>query len=327
MMARLKHARKLRARSGELLRAIAGWHLEGPFLSGEPGFRGAHDPDAMRNPTPRHIRELRQITETDRVLMTIAPEREGAIAAISLAVSLGIKVNLGHTNASHALLLKAIRAGATGFTHLGNGCPRELDRHDNILWRLFETSGLATGLIPDGIHLSPALFRLMHRLIASEALYYTTDAMSAAGSRPGCYTLGRLKLKVDKSGIVRLPGTANFAGSALKPMDGIIRAAAMLGTRWQEVWPRFSKVPAKMAGLGGVDLKAGNRATFCLLRSASERTPRLIHTFWDGRGGSGRQQFSLWQQTRTPRGARGPTRPKKGRWFDESKPGPLTGRA
>src|SRR5437764_1939567 len=143
----------------------------------------------MCDPPSEHIRELRRITEQDAVLLTIAPERNGAISAISLAVALGIKVSLGHTNAPQKTVLEAVRAGATGFTHLGNGCPRDLDRHDNILWRVFETPGLTIGLIADAIHVSAAPFRLIHRLIPRQSIYYTTDAMAAAGAPPGKYNI------------------------------------------------------------------------------------------------------------------------------------------
>src|SRR5256886_5679973 len=86
------------------------------------------------------------------------------------------------------------RSRASAFTHLGNGCPRELDRHDNILWRVFETPGLTVSLIPDSIHVSPAPFRLFHRELAS--ICYTTDAMSAAGAPPGLYKIGSLEVEV-----------------------------------------------------------------------------------------------------------------------------------
>ena len=145
-MARLRHLRDLRPQSEELQSAIAGWHIEGPFLSSEPGFHGAHDPALMLDPTPAHIQELRAITGNDPLLLTMAPERTGALKAIAEATSLGVKVSLGHTNASAEILRKAVQAGATGFTHLGNGCPRELDRHDNILWRVVETPGVAEAM-------------------------------------------------------------------------------------------------------------------------------------------------------------------------------------
>ena len=100
LLARLRHLRALRQTSTELQRAIAGWHIEGPFLSAEPGFCGAHDPQWMRDPAPGDIEELRKAIGDDPVLLTLAPERTGALEAIRLAASLGIKISLGHTNAS-----------------------------------------------------------------------------------------------------------------------------------------------------------------------------------------------------------------------------------
>ena len=265
LTARLKHLRSLREKSDELKRAIAGWHVEGPFLSPEPGFHGAHNPAVMLDPTSAHISELRELAGDDPVLLTLAPERQGALEAIQLAVSRGMKASLGHTNASAEILRDAVKAGATMFTHLANACPRELNRHDNILWRVFETGGLTVGLIPDRIHVSPALFRLIHRLQDSGSIYYTTDAMSAAGAPPGKYSLGKMELEVGADQIVRQAGKTNFAGSALRPIDGIFRAAQMLNCPWQEVWPRFSEIPARVMGLRS-ELKAGEPADFCLLK-------------------------------------------------------------
>src|SRR5439155_8978926 len=142
LTARLRQLRWLRSQSAELQSAIAGWHVEGPFLSTQPGFHGAHNPALMCDPSPGHVLELRTITGRDPLLLTLSPELPGAMQAIEMAVSNGIKISLGHTNASAEVLRHALEAGATGFTHLGNGCPRELDRHDNILWRVFETLGL-----------------------------------------------------------------------------------------------------------------------------------------------------------------------------------------
>lgn len=269
LTARLRQLKNLRAQSTELQSAIAGWHIEGPFLSAGPGFHGAHNPKLMLDPTPAHIRELRHITGSDPLLLTIAPERAGALEAITLATSLGIKISLGHTNASAEILRKAIAAGATMFTHLGNGCPRELDRHDNILWRVIETPGLTASLIPDGIHVSEPLFRLLHRALNTGAIFYTTDAMAAAGAGPGRYHLGALEVEVGVDEIVRQPGKTNFAGSALRPIDGVFRAAQMLGTSWQEIWPRFSEKPAQLMGFAN-GLQTGAPANFCLLELGAQ---------------------------------------------------------
>jgi N-acetylglucosamine-6-phosphate deacetylase len=281
MLDRLQHYRKLRAQSPLLQAAIAGWHIEGPFLSDKPGFAGAHDRSLMMDPMPDHIHQLRKLAGDDLVLLTLDPERLEAIAAIALATSLGIKISLGHTNAQHKRLLQAIKAGATGFTHLGNGCPRELDRHDNILWRMFETKGLKVSLIPDAFHVSPPLFRLIHRVIGGDSIYYTTDAMAAAGAPPGRYTIGRLEVEVAEDGVVRQPGSPLFAGSGLEPDRGAFRAAEMLDCPWQETWTRLSDTPAQLMGLPS-GLEVGRPATFCVLQVTPENWLESLQVYVAG---------------------------------------------
>lgn len=294
LTARLRHLVALRAQSFELQAAIPGWHIEGPFLSEQPGFHGAHDPACMIDPTPAHIQELRSIVGDTGLLLTLAPERRGAIAAIRVARELGCHVSLGHTDASAELLAQAVAAGATRFTHLGNGCPRQLDRHDNILWRVLETPGLMPSLIPDQIHVSPAPFRLFHQLLQGR-VGYTTDAMAAAGAGPGRYRLGRLEVEVGADQIVRQPGQTNFAGSALRPIDGVWRAAQMLNVPWQQTWQRFARpAPCTLSHPRGEEASPGhgncipeapalgNAATFCLVREAEPRGQLEVQTIWNG---------------------------------------------
>ena len=281
LMGRLSHLRKRREENPELAAAIVGWHVEGPFLSAEPGFCGAHDASLMCDPKPEHIRQLREVTGNDPVLLTLSPERGNAFAAIELAASLGIKVSLGHTNATATQLKQAVQHGASAFTHLGNGCPRELDRHDNILWRVLELRDVKVSLIPDGIHVSPALFRLIHRQLPTDAIFYVSDAMSAAGAPPGRYRLSRLELEVGEDQIVRYPGRTNFAGSALRPIDGVFRAAQMLAVPWQDAWTRFSKIPAALLGLNP-GLKPGDPADFCLVEATPGNQLLDLKTFVGG---------------------------------------------
>ncbi|PAW90249.1 MAG: N-acetylglucosamine-6-phosphate deacetylase [Pedosphaera sp. Tous-C6FEB] len=271
LMARVRRAKALRDANPELRAAMVGWHIEGPFLSAEIGFKGAHNAALMRDATEADIRELRAATDGDPVMITVAPERSGAMEAIRLAVSLGMVVSLGHTNASAEVMQAARAAGARGFTHLGNGIPQQLDRHDNVLWRVFDLPGLVPGLIPDTFHVSPMLFRTMHRVLPPERIYYTTDAMSAAGAPPGRYTIGSIELEVGADQIVRLPGKPNFAGSALRPVDGIRRAAQMLGRSWREVWPHFAQRPAELVGLRN-EIAPGQPADFCVVQTAPDGT-------------------------------------------------------
>ena len=281
LTSRLRHFRSLRSQEPALRAAIPGWHVEGPFLSAEPGFHGAHNRALTCDPAPEHILELRTITDPDPLLLTLSPERPGALDAIELAVSLGIKVGLGHTDAPASVLHAAVKAGAVCFTHLGNGCPRELDRHDNILWRAFEIPTLQASLIPDRIHVSPPLFRLIHRVLGPDRVFYTTDSMSAAGMPPGRFKLGTLEVEVGEDQVVRLPGKPLFAGSALRPVDGVLRAAEMLGRPWQEVWPRFSITPGRLMGLPN-ELEVGEPADFCLLKINAENQLHDLTTYIHG---------------------------------------------
>jgi N-acetylglucosamine-6-phosphate deacetylase len=261
----VRHVRKLRAQSPELNAALPGFHIEGPFMSPVPGFVGAHSPELMLSPTPEHICQLREACGDDPVLLTVAPERDGVLEAIKLAVSLGITVSLGHTNASYETIQQAIKNGARSYTHFGNGCPQALDRHDNILWRVLNTQGLSVGLIVDNIHVSPMLLKIFHRLLDTSKVWYTTDAVSPAGALPGTYYFGKTAFVVGADQVVKEPGKTNFAGSALRPIEGVFRAAEMLDCPWQTAWERFSDQPRALMKMDVNQLQSGKPANFCVI--------------------------------------------------------------
>ncbi len=265
LLAKLQRLHGLVHGDPELEEAIAGWHIEGPFLSPEEGYKGAHNADAMIDPVTEDLEILKESLGDDDILITLAPERNDAEHFIAYASELGIRTSVGHSNPTAEQLRVAVESGLSGITHLGNACPRELDRHDNILWRLLDEPGLYTGVICDGIHVRPPAFRLFHRAIPQDRIYYTTDAMSAAGAAPGQYRLADMELEVGEGQVVRLPGTNYLAGSALRPWQGIVRAAAMLDRPWQQVWDHFSTVPCEFMGIqpGEEWMELGD---FCLMR-------------------------------------------------------------
>ncbi|MGB0580225.1 MAG: N-acetylglucosamine-6-phosphate deacetylase, partial [Limisphaerales bacterium] len=274
MLSRLKHLRSVRANSEILRKRIAGWHVEGPFLSAVPGFKGAHDGSVMTDPTCERIDELKAVLGDDPILLTLAAERAGSIEVIRHAVSCGITVSIGHSDASAENLRDAVEAGATAFTHLGNGMPQEMDRHDNIVSRVIDTDRLVCGLIADGIHLAPQMFRLLHKALPADLIYYTTDAISAAGAPPGRYHVGRDEVEVGEDKVVRIPGQSNFAGSALSPCAAIHRAADMLGRSWRDVWDFYSINAAKLVGLTA-GLEPGCPADLCEV-VGDEQTAKTI---------------------------------------------------
>lgn len=281
LLDRLQRFRQMRSRCPALAGAIAGWHLEGPFLSAAPDYCGTHEGAKTIDPTPERMAALRAAAGDDLLLVTLAPERDGAIPSIRAAVGLGIRVSLGHTDAPARVLAEAVASGATGFTHLGNACSQVLDRHDNILWRVLDRSDLTVSLIPDGLHVSPALFRLVHRLLPADKIVYVSDAMAAAGLGPGRYRLGAFEVEVGEDQAVRQPGHANFAGSALRPADGVGRAAAMLGTDWRQTWRRWSLAPMGWLGLP-CGLTQGMPADFCLVRVSADNQVMAVRPFVGG---------------------------------------------
>ena len=280
MLEKLRRLVRFRSANPDLEAFIRGWHLEGPFLSSEEGFRGAHRAEVMRDPDPELARELRSLVPSDALLLTIAPERDGAIELIRNCREAGISVSLGHSAARAQEVEAAVSAGARGITHFGNGCPQMWERHDNWFWTVVDCRDLYVGLIPDGIHLPDRVFRGMHRALAGRnEVYYTTDAMAAAGAGVGRFPLAGQMLEVGEDQVVRQPGQPNFAGSALRPLDGILRAQRMLGEDWKTLWKRFSEIPAEFLGLN-LRLRVGSPASFCRVEEGeSGRIARVeIHS-------------------------------------------------
>ncbi|MEY5027030.1 MAG: hypothetical protein RLZZ244_2558 [Verrucomicrobiota bacterium] len=249
LRAKLRAFETLRSEDPLLASTLAGYHLEGPFLSAEPGFCGAHPPALMRDPDWHAFSALQEAAGGAIRLVTLAPERPGSADFIQRATHSGVRISLGHTDASASQIDEAIQAGATLCTHLGNGCPALLHRHENIIQRLLCRDELMACLIPDGIHLPPPVLRSLFRAKPPGKVLLTTDAMAAAGAPPGRYTLGPLSMEVGADLVVRMPNAPQFAGSALRLDWGVHHAAAWLGIPLEEARAMASTLPAQALGL------------------------------------------------------------------------------
>ena len=213
-----------------LAATIVGYHLEGPYLLPEPGFMGAHDPQWMHPPSSAEFERLWQAAGGRIRLMTLAPEWPGSPSFIRQLVTQGVRVAIGHSNASADQIDEAIAAGLGLCTHLGNGVPLQLDRHYNIIQRLLARDELYATFIPDGIHLPSHVLKNFVRAKPRNKVLFTTDAMAAAGAPPGRYRLGHLITEADANGIVRQPGeTRYFAGSSLTMDAAAANVSSMLG--------------------------------------------------------------------------------------------------
>jgi N-acetylglucosamine-6-phosphate deacetylase len=116
-----------------LEQVVAGCHVEGPYLSGEDGPRGAHPKQHIRDPNWDEFQKLQAISGGRIKLFTIAPEKSGAADFIRRAVASGVTISIGHTAANGEQIRAAVDAGATLSTHLGNGAHAVLPRHPKCL--------------------------------------------------------------------------------------------------------------------------------------------------------------------------------------------------
>ena len=208
------------SRAGDVARRlVAGIHIEGPFLSPLPGYRGAHPIDAIM---PANVDALARLIDAGdglARLVTLAPEQDERAIATRWLADRGVLVSAGHTNASLDQLRRSIDAGLRLFTHLGNGCPRVgMDRHDNIIQRVLSLAAdrrITPCFIADGVHVPFVALRNYIRLVGTDACIVVTDAMAAAGLGPGRHRLGRWEVDVGEDLAAWAPDRSHLVGSAM----------------------------------------------------------------------------------------------------------------
>lgn len=215
------------AAASPLARAmVPGWHLEGPFLSAEPGYAGCHDAAAMIDPDPALLDRLCRGRQRPILMLTLAPERDGAVATIAHAAARGMLVALGHTAASLAQLRAAIAAGARLATHLGNALPSPQPKFDNPLIAQLSEDGLAASFIADGIHIPEFALKVLLRAKTPSRAILVSDATAAAAAPPGLYDFAGMRIEHTSRGAVHIPGTDRLAGSALTLDRGVANLIA-----------------------------------------------------------------------------------------------------
>jgi N-acetylglucosamine-6-phosphate deacetylase len=247
---------------------IAGIHLEGPWLS---TLRcGAHQPALMRDPDPAEVDRVLAAGGGTVRMVTIAPERDGALAAIGRLVDAGVVVAVGHTEATYEQTRAAIGAGATVGTHLFNAM-RPIDRREpGPIIALLEDPSVTVELITDGVHVDAAIYRHVTQAAGPDRVSLVTDAMAATGMADGVYHLGPLAVDV-VGGVARVSGTDTIAGSTAT-MDRVFRFAVthsalplddalMLAVR------QASLNPARALGLPHAGLASGAKADLVVLDS------------------------------------------------------------
>jgi N-acetylglucosamine-6-phosphate deacetylase len=248
--------------------SIIGIHLEGPFLS--PEKAGVHEPGAIRRPTEQDVARI-TAKRKSATLVTLAPEQvsEGVIAALAGA---GIHLALGHSMATYAQTVAAMRQGVTGFTHLFNAMRSLQSREPGPIAAALESSDAWYGLIADGIHVAPAMLRLALRGAGHPIL--VTDAMPPVGGTRQSFMLNGEDIFVREGRCATKHGT--LAGAYLDMATAVRNCVQLLDVPLTDAL-RFASIhPAQFLGLGHVlgRLLPGYRADMVALDPASIKVMR-----------------------------------------------------
>jgi N-acetylglucosamine-6-phosphate deacetylase len=240
----------------------AGIHLEGPFLSHEK--RGVHTPELLLTPTVTLFDRLWQAAEGRIRLMTIAPELPNAAEVIARAAALGVRISLGHSNATAAQARAGIAAGAVGATHTFNAMRHFNQREPGILGVVLDDPNLFAEIIADGHHVDPIVVRLFWKAKGADKAILITDGISATGKPDGLYKLGELEVEVIDG---KCTSGGSIAGSTLTMDRAVSNFHEFTSAALGEVVGLAARNPARMLGLGDQfgTLAIGRRADFVVL--------------------------------------------------------------
>jgi len=267
-----------------LLGSIAGLHLEGPYISPEEGYRGAHAKNYIRPPDWNEFMKFYEASGRSIMTVTLAPEVEGAMDFIKKCNEKGIVAALGHHNADAETVNKAVGLGAKISTHLGNGCANLINRHLNPLWPQLSNDALSVSIICDGFHLNPEEIRVFYKVKGPEKTIITSDVTEYAGMPPGRYKiLDGEEIELTSEGELRYPAQKVLYGSASAITKGVGHIMKVTGCSLADAIKMASTNAAELYRLNDRGkLEPGSRADIILFELKD--TELIIRkTFVNGR--------------------------------------------
>jgi len=224
--------------------SVLGIHFEGPHIS--PEMSGAHDASLIRPLTSEDL-NLYQAENEEKFLITLSPD-QATPAQIAQLVTQGVRVSLGHSNVSDALASAAIKAGATGFTHILTRMPPIKTRDPGLAVFALNSKETFAGIIIDGIHIAPELVRLAVRAKADDRLYMVSDAAPPAGAdMPLPYIMGGVRVTPKDGKCINDKGVVAAAGYTLGQCVPIAIKDIRLDP--ERVLRMASTIPAHFLGL------------------------------------------------------------------------------
>ncbi|MDE1162070.1 MAG: N-acetylglucosamine-6-phosphate deacetylase [Acidobacteriaceae bacterium] len=251
-------------------------HLEGPFLSHVK--RGVHPAHDLLPPTIELFDRFQQASRGHIALVTVAPELPGAVEFIAYAKTLGVRVSLGHTNATLDEAQAAVAAGAASATHTFNAM-RALDhREPGVVAAVLNSPELFAELILDGIHVHPEMARLWWHAKSAKRALLVTDSMSATGMADGNYTLGGLAVTVENQTATLTDSRSTLAGSLLTLDRAVENLQRFLEVSLEDAVRAGSANPAAMLGRNDVvSIGIGAPAHLNRFNAAGQRTASYLH--------------------------------------------------
>jgi N-acetylglucosamine-6-phosphate deacetylase len=266
------------ARFPDVERRVVGIHLEGPFLSEQEGYRGAHPADAMRDPSWALFETLQQAAGGRIKIITLAPERTGSIDFIRRATNAGVVVALGHTAAPGSVIREAALAGARLSTHLGNGIASLLPRHPNPIWEQAALESLWASFIADGHHLDQATLRVLAMAKGPNGTILVSDASPLAGLPPGRYG----EWAIEPNGRIVVADTPYLAGSNSDLATGLGNLLSATGWTIGQALTAVTSNPARLLGREVPSLEAGSPGNLVTFRVPGPGEFELTGVWIDG---------------------------------------------
>lgn len=255
---------------------ILGAYLEGPYFTEKN--RGAHPTNWFRSLSTEELDSWISYSDNQLITVALAPEKAGALDAIRYLDKQGIKVMLGHTDASYDQVQQAMDAGASGIVHCYNGMRGLHHRDPGVVGAGLINPNCYVEMIADGHHVHPAAIDVAHRCCGNR-MTLITDAMSAAGMPDGDYTLGEYKVQM-KQGVVTTE-SGGLAGSTLTLSHAVQNIQQWLNLPLEQAWLMASLTPAQSLGLQHQfgSLEVGKRASMVAIQSDFS----IVKTWVNGR--------------------------------------------
>ncbi len=260
----------------EVEACVGGIHLEGPFISAAAGARGAHDEQHIQPPDWHWVQGCQKIAQGRIKLITLSPESPEAITLIRQCRQHGIRVAIGHTNASPRQIDLAVRAGATLSTHLGNGVPLMLPRHPNLLWQQLAQDALYASVIADGFHLPDAFLKVVIKT-KGERTILVSDATRFSGQPAGMYPthIGD-EVVLEESGRLSMKKSPNLlAGATRCLLENVQHLLDRKLATLSEAWKMASVYPARFLGSETEAFVVGQRADLVVFARNEEGKIRV----------------------------------------------------